>query len=75
MKDDSTLCEAMALVREVCSLGLNARQSVNIKVRQPLGTCTVILKNERQKLLLAQPWALDIIKDELSVKDVVFLLT
>ena len=57
----------MDLVREICSLGRNARESVNIKVRQPIKE--LILPYDNKKIIGD---LLPIIQEELNVKDVVF---
>ncbi len=61
----SDVVENMEEVRKIVSLGLEARQKVKIQVRQPLRELKVKslkLKNE----------FLELIKDELNVKEVVF---
>jgi isoleucyl-tRNA synthetase len=63
----------MALTREAVSLGLSARRAENIKVRQPLGVCTLVLSSEAQQQLLAKH--VELIKDELNVKEVAFTAT
>ncbi len=61
-KDDA-LIEQMALARRVASLGLSARSSANLKVRQPLSKVLVHAGKAslRQELV-------DIVEDELNVK-------
>ncbi|MBQ6538888.1 MAG: isoleucine--tRNA ligase [Bacilli bacterium] len=59
--------ERMDLVREVCSLGRNAREGVNIKVRQPIQT--LILPKKDEKVIGD---LLPIIQEELNVKEVHF---
>lgn len=60
---DTKTLEHMAQTRALVSLALEARQKANIKVRQPLGKLEVRnAKLEREYL--------EIIKDELNVKDV-----
>lgn len=56
----------MKIVRDIVSLGLEARQKAGIKVRQPLAKLE--LKVESGKLSSAY---LDLIKDELNVKEVI----
>lgn len=59
--------EAMRLVRELVSLGLEARASAEIKVRQPLSSLTI------KTLYLADKLEhLELIKDELNVKEIKF---
>ncbi len=55
----------MQEVREVISLGLQMRQKANLPVRQPLSSFTINLKDLNQDYL-------EIIKDELNVKEVLF---
>lgn len=59
--------EKMDLVREVCSLGRNAREGVNIKVRQPIRS--LILPYEDKKVIGDLVY---IIEEELNVKEVKF---
>ncbi|MEI8224036.1 MAG: class I tRNA ligase family protein [bacterium] len=58
--------EPMDQVRELVTLGLDARQKVNIKVRQPLATLSI--SSEYRNLGVDY---LDILKEELNVKEVV----
>jgi isoleucyl-tRNA synthetase len=60
---DHTL-EPMQLVRDLVTLGLEARQKANVKVRQPLSTLFISESNLSDEYL-------DIIRDELNVKEVV----
>ena len=55
---------AMQIVREVVTLGLEARAKANIKVRQPLQRLTVAAEGLSEEYL-------EIVKDELNVKEVV----
>jgi isoleucyl-tRNA synthetase len=60
---DDALLEQMSLARKVASLGLSARKSSNLKVRQPLSKVMVhagkaVLRDE----------LVEIVKDELNVK-------
>ena len=64
---DEKVEERMDLVREVCSLGRNSRESVNIKVRQPIKE--LILPYDNKKIIGD---LLPIIEEELNVKEVVF---
>ena len=68
---DSALARRMADVREIVSLGRNARMGAKLKVRQPLSGIEVVL---------ADPDAVDaikeyveLIKEELNVKNVSFV--
>ncbi len=61
---DQGVIEKMEQVRVLVTLGFDARQKVNIKVRQPLAKLTVA-KHELESEYL------EILKDELNVKDVV----
>ncbi|MFA4975472.1 MAG: class I tRNA ligase family protein [Candidatus Paceibacterota bacterium] len=59
--------ESMGIVREIVTLGLDARQKAGIKVRQPLNRLEIVageLTNEY----------LDIIKDELNIKNINYIL-
>lgn len=57
--------EKMDLVRDICSLGRDARESVNIKVRQPISE--VILSSEVKDKIKDLD---SIIKEELNVKKI-----
>ena len=59
--------EKMDLVRDLISLGRNAREEVKIKVRQPISEIIIDGKN---KELIGD--LTDLIKEELNVKNVVF---
>jgi len=61
----SDLILEMQDVRKIVTLGLQARQKVGIPVRQPLGRLEVICDRLDDKYL-------DIIKDELNVKEIKF---
>ena len=73
---DETLLSQMGLAREVASLGLAARNSVNIKVRQPLGramayvTTGNALSGGKENL---SGELVDIVTDELNVKTFEFV--
>ena len=58
----------MDLVRDLISLGRNIREEVKIKVRQPLSEALLDSKNEK---LISD--LVDLIKEELNVKDVKFI--
>jgi isoleucyl-tRNA synthetase len=61
---DEELLEGMALARQVASLGLSARNSAGLKVRQPLARVIVYAGGKRS----LQPELVDIVIDELNVK-------
>ncbi len=65
----SPLLEQMELARQIASLGLSARNSAGIKVRQPLAKALAYAGGEQT--LPAE--LLEIIKDELNVKDFEFV--
>jgi isoleucyl-tRNA synthetase len=58
---------SMDMVRDICSTALFVRNQENIRVRQPLSRIHVIAKNTQS---LAE--FVDLIKDEINVKEVVF---
>jgi isoleucyl-tRNA synthetase len=67
---DTVLLEQMALTRQITSLGLSARGSVNIKVRQPLATALVHIRDG------VPAWSEDctaMISEELNVKTLQFV--
>jgi len=61
---DEQLLEGMSLARQVASLGLSARNSAGLKVRQPLARVIVYAGGKRS----LQPELVDIVTDELNVK-------
>lgn len=64
---DWELVEEMNLVRDISSLGQNLRTTNALKVRQPLARC-IIVKNDTSTSIRIE--LLEIIKDELNVKEV-----
>jgi len=66
-KVDKKIIEEMAEVRKIVSLALEARAKVNQKIRQPLRELKI--KNEKLK---DQPELLELIKDEVNIKEVSF---
>jgi isoleucyl-tRNA synthetase len=66
---DEELLEGMALARQVASLGLSARNSAGLKVRQPLARVIVYAGGKRS----LQPELVDIVIDELNVKACEFI--
>jgi isoleucyl-tRNA synthetase len=67
---DHALLLQMEATREVVNLGLSARRVANLKVRQPLGECELIVADATQKEGLFRH--LDLIKEELNIKEVHF---
>jgi isoleucyl-tRNA synthetase len=68
---DEKLNREMAVVMKLASLGHAARNSENLKVRQPLGEAAFVVGNlEEQSVVLDYA---DLIKDELNVKAVSLL--
>lgn len=66
-KVDLKIEERMDLVRDLISLGRNAREEVKIKVRQPISE--VILDGKKEHIIKD---FIDLIKEELNVKEVRF---
>ena len=64
---DEELENKMELVRNLISLGRNAREEAKIKVRQPISE--VIIDGKNKKVLAD---VIDLIKEELNVKEIVF---
>jgi len=64
IKMDTQIIDEMRRVREVVTLGLDARQNAGIKVRQPLSS----LKVKDFKLKVGYS---EIIKDELNIKNII----
>src|SRR5690606_31780160 len=65
---DTQLSERMELLREVASLGRQARMNEKLKVRQPLATVEVVLANDLHREWLQSHSA--ILCEELNVKQV-----
>ncbi len=67
---DQKLINQMKLARETASQGLSARSNVGIKVRQPLAQVLVHVKEGRAEL---DEELVEIVRDELNVKDLSFV--
>jgi isoleucyl-tRNA synthetase len=67
---DPALSEDMALLRELASLGLSARATVGVKVRQPLRAAEVMLADPARAERLAA--LVPLLVDELNVREVHF---
>ncbi|HEX7976824.1 MAG TPA: DUF5915 domain-containing protein, partial [Anaerolineales bacterium] len=77
---DQELLDQMALARQVASLGLSARSSAGLKVRQPLAKCLVYTGVKHPEI---ERWWVDpsggasplreIVMDELNVKELEFV--
>ncbi|MDR0362800.1 MAG: isoleucine--tRNA ligase [Planctomycetota bacterium] len=68
---DLSVEERMDLVREIASLGLSARASRKLKVRQPLSRAVVILARPEARRDVVEDLA-DVVKDEINVKALEF---
>jgi len=66
---DPELEEEMEAVRALVTLGRSAREDVRIRVRQPLRALHAVLPGERRP----RPELLEVLRDELNVKEVRFL--
>ncbi len=60
----SEVLEHMQTVRDIVTFGLEARQKADIKVRQPLSSLTISSNSLSEEYL-------DIVKDELNVKEII----
>ncbi len=67
---DEGLSARMNLVREISSLGRNARMAASLKVRQPLAKVEVVLADATHQKWLEEH--AELIADELNVKQVAF---
>ncbi|MCB9778143.1 MAG: isoleucine--tRNA ligase [Alphaproteobacteria bacterium] len=67
---DLAFADDMALVREICSLGLAARARVGVKVRQPLRAVELVLAEPDRAARLSG--LLELVRDELNVREVHF---
>jgi isoleucyl-tRNA synthetase len=68
-KFDADIIVKMSEVREIVNLALAERTLAGIKVKQPLASLKI--KNAKSKLTLENN-LLDLIKDEVNIKDVIF---
>ena len=68
---DKALSKRMAQIREIVSLGRNARMGAKMKVRQPLAALEVVLSDPSLIGEISQ--YVDLIKEELNVKAVNFI--
>ncbi|MFC1775645.1 class I tRNA ligase family protein [Patescibacteria group bacterium] len=69
-KKDGEVLKQMQEIRDIVSLGLEARATVGIKVRQPLAALKI--KNNKSKIQNSDE-LLELIKDEVNVKKVEFV--
>jgi len=67
---DEGLLAQMALARQVVTLGHSARNSQNVKLRQPLGCAMIHMEGDVGEI---DEESLALIKDELNVKQVAFV--
>jgi isoleucyl-tRNA synthetase len=67
---DEALRRDMALLRELCSLGLAARARVGVRVRQPLRAAEIILADPARAAGLGP--LLPLLQDELNVRELHF---
>ncbi|HNY87832.1 MAG TPA: DUF5915 domain-containing protein, partial [Candidatus Hydrogenedentes bacterium] len=67
---DWALITDMGLTREAVTLGLNARRTANLKVRQPLGLCEIVLSDASRRHALETHR--DLILEELNIKELAF---
>ncbi len=67
---DTGLIEEMSLTREAVNLGLSARRVANLKVRQPLGLCEIIVAGDRRRAALEKH--MDLLLEELNIKRLAF---
>ena len=65
IEEDQKLVEQMDLVRNICSQALSIRDHLNLRVRLPLASLTIIGKNAQQFLDFKE-----IIADEVNVKQI-----
>jgi isoleucyl-tRNA synthetase len=68
---DEELNREMAVVMKLASLGHAARNSENLKVRQPLGEAAFVVGNREEQSVVAD--YADLLKDELNVKAISLL--
>ncbi|MBN1976702.1 MAG: isoleucine--tRNA ligase [Anaerolineae bacterium] len=70
---DDNLLTQMALTRQVVTLGHSCRASANIKLRQPLAGALIHLESSTDRL--DDEDLLDLVRDELNVKEITFVET
>ncbi|MBR5760158.1 MAG: class I tRNA ligase family protein, partial [Thermoguttaceae bacterium] len=68
---DEALSKRMAQIREIVSLGRNARMGAKIKVRQPLSAIEVVLSDPSSIAEISK--YVELVKEELNVKAVNFV--
>ena len=69
-KRDLDLEHKMAVTRQAVSMGRALRSMHSLKTRQPLKALNLVTRDEKEKLVLHE--MVDIISDELNVKEVIF---
>jgi isoleucyl-tRNA synthetase len=67
---DRALIDEMAITRQAVNLGLSARRVSNIKVRQPLASCEIVLSDPGKRRGLERH--LELIREELNIKAIAF---
>ena len=67
---DWSLIQDMTLTRDAVNLGLSARRTANLKVRQPLGHCQIILAADSHRDALLRHR--ELLLEELNIKEVAF---
>jgi isoleucyl-tRNA synthetase len=70
---DDDLLAQMALTRQVVTLGHSCRAGANIKLRQPLAGALIHLESSTDRLDAEE--LLDLVRDELNVKEITFVET
>ena len=69
-KRDFELEHKMAVTRQAVSMGRALRSMHSLKTRQPLKALNLVTRNDKEKLVLRE--MVDIISEELNVKEVIF---
>jgi isoleucyl-tRNA synthetase len=69
-KRDKELEHKMAVTRQSVSMGRALRSMHSLKTRQPLKALNLVTRDEKEKLVLRE--MVDIISEELNVKEVIF---
>ena len=69
-KRDYELETKMAVTRQAVSMGRALRSMHSLKTRQPLKALNLVTRNDKEKLVLRE--MVDIISEELNVKEVIF---
>ncbi len=69
---DHVLIDKMEVTRAIVNLGLRARRIANIKVRQPLAKCEIVLPSVDTYNLQHLKEHLELLREELNIREITF---